>query len=376
VRTFDTIVVGLGAMGGAAACQLARRGGRVLGLDRFRPPHGQGSSAGRTRIIREAYFEHPAYVPLVRRAYDAWRALERDARRELLRTTGGLMIGPASGPIVAGALRSAREHGLAHEQLDAASLARRWPVLRPDAHHVGVFEPRAGVLFPEACVAAHLEGAVRAGAELRFDEPARGWDAHGDSLRVHTGRGTYEAGALVLAPGAWLPELRNGIALPLAIRRQTVFWLASREPAAVRPDRLPIFIWEHDPGRFIYGFPDFGDGFKLARHGEGEPTDADRARRTADASEAAELLALAERYMPPAAGPVREASACLYSCTPDAHFVIDAHPAHPRAIVASICSGHGFKFASAMGEVLADLATATRPRFDLKMFRLDRFAPG
>lgn len=369
---YDTIVVGLGTMGSAAACHLARRGKKVLGLDRFTPPHDRGSASGRTRIIREAYFEHPAYVPLVQRAYEAWAALERDSGRRLLVTTGGLMIGPREGALVAGALESARQHGLRHELLNAADLRRRWETLRPEADTVAVWEPRAGVLFPEDCIAAHLAAAAGAGAELRCDEPAESWAADGDGVIVRTARGTYAADRLVLTAGAWLGRLLADLALPLKVRRQLLFWFTPRTPAAFAPQRFPVFIWEHEADRFFYGFPDFGDGVKVARHGEGEVTEADRVRRDVDPAEAADLQMRLARYVPDAAGPLRDSAVCMYTCTPDAHFIVDAHPRHPQVTVASVCSGHGFKFASVMGEILADHASGRPPAFDLSMFRLDR----
>ena len=325
----DVIVAGLGAMGSAAACALARRGHRVLGLDRFAPPHREGSSSGRTRIIREAYFEHPAYVPIVERAYEAWAALERDSGRTLLRETGGLMIGP------------------------------------PD-----------GVLFPEDCVAAHLEVAARAGAELRTGEPVESWEPDGEGVLVRTPRGTHRAARLVLAPGAWLARLVPELALPLVVRRQLLFWFSTHEPAEFAPGRFPVFIWEHEAGRFFYGFPEFGDGVKVARHGEGRIVEPDDVRRDVAGHEADDLRLQLARHLPAACGALRESAVCLYTCTPDGHFIMDAHPAHPQVTIASVCSGHGFKFASAIGEILADLATGERPRFDLSMFRLGRFGRG
>ena len=373
---YDVIVAGLGAMGGAAASVLARRGRRVLGLDRFAPPHREGSSSGRTRIIREAYFEHPAYVPIVQRAYEAWAALERDSGRTLFRQTGGLMIGPPDGVLVGGALRSAREHALRHEIVPSEDLARRWPALRPDVGVVGVWEPRAGVLFPEECVAAHLELAARTGAELRTGEPVLSWEADGEGVAVRTSRETYRAERLVLAPGAWLMRLLPDLSLPLTVRRQLAFWFEPIATGAFAPERLPVFIWEHEPRRYFYGFPDFGDGVKVARHGEGEIVEAEHAHRAVARGEEEDLRLQLARYLPAACGPLRETAVCLYTCTPDGHFIVDSHPAHPQVTIASVCSGHGFKFASAMGEILADLATGERPRFDLSMFRIARFAAG
>jgi sarcosine oxidase len=378
---YDVIVLGLGAMGSAAACHLARRGARVLGLDRFAPPHTHGSSSGRSRIIREAYFEHPAYVPMVQRAYVLWEALERGSGRRLFLRTGGVMIGPPAGALVTGALLSARRHGLQHEVLETAELRRRYPALRPDEGTVAVWEPRAGVLFPEDCVSAHLEAAARAGATLAPDEPALAWSPTPGGIEVQTGKGRYGAEKLLVACGAWTTGLVPELGLPLVAQRQVLLWFEPIEPAepgdagAFSPARFPVFIWEDEPGRFIYGFPELGDGVKVARHHEGEPADPTRVRREVTDEDVRPLRAVLARLIPRANGRLRDSAVCLYTNAPDSHFVLGFHPGHPRVLVASPCSGHGFKFASALGEAMADLLLGAPPRFDLGLFRIDRFRP-
>ena len=367
--TFDVIVVGLGAMGSAAAYHLARQGRRVLGLDRFSPPHALGSSHGQTRIIREAYFEDPRYVPLVQRAYELWTALEREAERRLLLETGGLMIGRPDSTVVRGARRSAETHGLRHELLAAAEVRRRFPALRPDDDMVAVWEPRAGILIPEACVAAHLAMARRHGATLRVDEPVLRWEPDGGGVRVVSAQGVYAAGQLVLSAGSWLTSLLPDLALPLTVERQPLYWFeACRNAASFTPERLPIHLWEHAPQRYLYGFPDLGDGVKVARHHEGRLTDPDAVDREVHAEEVEAMRGLVRRYVPDADGPLRSAAVCLYTNTPDDHFLIDRHPAHAQVLIASPCSGHGFKFASAIGEALAELVSDGRTRADLSLF--------
>ena len=382
--TYDVIVLGLGAMGSAAACHLARRGARVLGLDRFTPPHANGSSSGKSRIIREAYFEHPAYVPMVQRAYVLWEALERDSGRKLMLKTGGLMIGPPEGALVTGALLSARTHGLRHEVLDSVELRRRNPALRPDAGTVAVWEPRAGVLFPEACVAAHLEQAARAGAKLKLDEPALEWSATADGVEVRTASGRHAADKLLIACGAWTAGLLPDLGLPLVAQRQVQLWfepLESEEPTdpgepgEFSPERFPVFIWEDEPGRFIYGFPELGDGVKVARHHEGAEVDPDDVPREVTDDDVRPIRAVLGRLIPGANGRLRDSAVCLYTNTPDSHFVLDFHPGHANVLIASPCSGHGFKFASTLGETMTDLLLGAPPRFDLGLFRLDRFRP-
>ena len=374
-RTHDTIVIGLGAMGSAAALAFARRGARVLGLDRHVPPHAHGSSGGGTRIIREAYFEHPAYVPLVRRAYELWDALARDTGRTLRHETGGLMIGPPDGTLVRGALRSATTHGLRFEMWSSAQLAARVPVFKPPADTVAVWEPRAGALFPEACVAAQLEAAARAGAELRVGERAIEWHVDGEGVVVRTAAGTGRAARLVLAAGAWTSKMVADLQLPLRVQRQVQLWFTPVAHApAFAPERFPVYIWEDEPGRFIYGFPDFGHGIKIARHQEGEARDPDAPPRGVDERDVAPMREVIARLMPDANGALRASALCMYTNAPDRHFILGAHPAYPQVLVASPCSGHGFKFAPVIGELLADLALEGRTRHDLHMFAPDRFA--
>ncbi|MFM1770302.1 MAG: hypothetical protein RJA22_2831 [Verrucomicrobiota bacterium] len=365
----EVIIVGLGAMGSAAAFHLARRGVRVLGLDRFAPPHDRGSSHGQTRIIREAYFEDPVYVPLVRRAYELWAELARESGRDLLRVTGGLMLGDPDSVIVAGARRSAEEHGLPHEVLGAAEVRRRFPALRPVGEMVGVLEPRAGVLFPHECIAAHLDLARRHGADLRLDEAVRGWAPDGAGVRVETARGTFRARRLVLTAGAWVAQLLPGMAVPFQVERQVLHWFEAIQPADFAPDRCPVHLWQFDGMRFFYGFPDLGEGVKLAFHHDGETTTAEGVRREVAEAEVEAMRRVMRRFLPGANGAWRASTVCVYTNTPDEHFWIDQHPGHPQVIVGSPCSGHGFKFSAAVGEVLADLAQDVPPRVDLGRFR-------
>ena len=370
----DVIVAGLGAMGSAAAYHLSRRGLRVLGFDRFTQPHTFGSSHGKSRIIREAYFEDPLYVPLVQRAYQCWSDLETRSGRGLLTPTGGLMIGPPAGVVVRGARASAVAHGLAFEELSSGAVRERFPALAPAASDVAIWEPRAGILHPEAAVETHLALAREQGAELRFDEPVERWSERaGGLVRVSTASGTYDATWLVISAGAWVQELLPDVTLPLVIERNVAHWFEPADAAShLGPGSLPIFIHEYAPGKVWYGFPDIGDGVKFALHHQGEATTAAGVRRTVSDDEVEAVRAIANRVLPGAAGRVRESVVCLYTNTPDEHFILDTLAAHRRVIVASPCSGHGFKFSSAIGEVIADLVLEGRSRFDLAPFRLDR----
>ncbi|MCU0634876.1 MAG: N-methyl-L-tryptophan oxidase [Gemmatimonadaceae bacterium] len=370
----EVIVAGLGAMGSCTLQHLARRGHRVMGIDRFAPPHGMGSSHGKSRIIREAYFEDPRYVPLVQHAYGGWAALEAESGMRLFRQTGGLMLGPPEGMLVRGARRSADLHGLAHELLDAREVARRFPAFRPDPDWIGVWEPRAGMLHPERAIEAALTVARAHGAEVRTHETVLGWDAIPGGVEVSTTTGRHRAAALVVSVGAWTAPLLADLALPLVVQRNVLHWFTPAAHAEhFTPEALPIFISEFAPAQSWYGFPDTGDGVKLARHHHGVATTADAADRTVSAGEVTEMRTLIARLMPDANGDHRESAACLYTNAPDEHFLLGRNPRQPNVIVASPCSGHGFKFASAIGEILADLATEREPAFDLSLFAIDRF---
>ena len=369
-RAYDVAVVGLGAMGSHTALELATRGRRVLGIDRHRPPHTLGSTHGRTRIIREAYFEEPLYVPIVQRAYDLWRRLEERSGSRLLTATGGLMLGAPDSEVVAGARASAVEHDLPYEELSARQVRERFPAYAVPDEHEAILEPRAGFLEPEAAVEATLALAAEAGAELRFDEPVR--ELEGNALR--TARGTYVADRVVVAAGPWLPELVPGLAALFTAARQPLLWLDPQEPALFTPERFPVFVWEWKPGWAFYGFPDVGDGFKVAVHHHGEATTPDTVDRGLRPDDEEAIRELVRRFFPAGDGELREFAVCLYTNTPDEHFVIDRLPDDERVLVASPCSGHGFKFAPAVGEILADLATGESPRFDLAPFALRRFA--
>lgn len=380
-NSYDLIIAGLGAMGSATAYHAAKRGHRVLGLDRFAPPHNFGSSHGKSRIIREAIFEHPAYVPLVRRAYECWAELEDRTGTSLLRCTGGVSLGAPDSVIVTGARASAVASSLPYEELSAADIARRIPPFRPERDTVGIWDPRAGIVAPEAAIRSHLASAADSGAELHVDEPVLHWEAdtgQGGGVQVTTPRATYQGDRLVLAVGAWLGHLLPDLDLPLAVERQVMYWFRpQRNPDQFEAGRLPIFVWEFAPGRAWYGLPDLGDGIKIGVHHEGQSTTADTVRREVTAEDEQAVRTLLKRYVPDADGPPIASAVCLYTNTPDRQFLIDWHPAHPDVLIASPCSGHGFKYASALGEVLTDLAFTGETPFDLSPFRLARLAtPG
>jgi sarcosine oxidase len=379
-RTFDTIVLGLGGMGSAAAFHLAARGRKVLGIEQFTPAHDKGSSHGKTRVIRQAYFENPAYVPLLLRAYELWRELERARDERLLFETGGLMIGVPTSMVVAGSIASARLHHLPHEILNAAEISRRFPALLPPNDQIALHETRAGYLLVERCTLAHLDLAARAGADLHFDEQVLAWEQTGNGVRVRTSRGEYEAAHLVISPGPWAPQVLADLGLPLEVERQVLYWFqSSRGVELFQPGRLPIYIWEKGDGTIPYGFPAIDGpegGVKVAFHAAPATTrcTADTVDRRVHAAEIGAMQAAIRELIPALDGPCVNAVTCLYTNTPDRDFVLVRHPANDRVFIACGFSGHGFKFASVIGEVLADLVTRGATRFDIGFLDPSRFA--
>jgi sarcosine oxidase len=370
--TYDTIVAGLGAHGSAAAYQLAKRGQRVLGFDRFARGHTLASFGGLSRIIRLSYYEHPSYVPLLKRAWDLWRELEGDSGEALLTQTGGLYLGPLDGNLVSGSLASARAHDLAHTLLDRAELQRRYPVFDIAENWVGVLDERAGWLAPERSVETHLRGAERHDATLRFTEPVEGWVREGDGVRVTTAQASYRAQRLVITAGAWLSRLLPRLAPHLWVERNVLFWF---EPRAEHEAfaKLPVYIVE-DTDRMYYGFPyDRVSGLKLAGLHFGDRVDPDTVDREPKASDEERVRSWLRRRMPLADGERRRAQVCLYTNSPDGHFLIDRDG---PVTYASACSGHGFKFASAIGEILAELTISGRSSLDIGFLSSDRLASG
>ncbi len=369
---FDVAVIGLGAMGSMTAWQLADRGARVIGFDRFAPPHAFGSAGGLSRIIREAYSEQAFYVPMVQRAYELWAELEHRSSRSILQKTGALVIGGRDSATVGGAIRSAADHRLATEILTPPEVARRFPAFRLPADHVALLDPRGGALAPEVAIGAALDLARAGGAKLCFNEPVVSWQP-GARLAIETARGRYEAERIVLAAGAWMSRELPHLSLPVVVARQPLFWFEPRGGRELfQATRFPVFLWQWTYGHSIYGFPDQGEGFKVAIDFEGREVDPNEVDRAIGAGEEAELLGILERYIPDGVGPIRRSAVCMYTNTADEDFILDRHPAEPRVVIASPCSGHGFKFSVLIGEICADLATDRRPRFDLAPFRLDR----
>jgi sarcosine oxidase len=373
MHSFDVVVCGLGAMGSAAVLHLARRGVRVLGLERFVPGHDRGSSHGATRIIRLGYFEHPSYVPLLRRAYQLWRELEADCGRQLLHVTGIAEIGPPGGILVPGTLASSRLHGLPHEVLAAPELMRRFPAFQLPPDYLAVLQPEGGFLAVEPAIEASLALASAAGAQIRSGAAVRSLEPRTGSVRVVTDGGAVEAGTVIVAAGAWTATLLPELAAWLKVTREVTGWF---EPAnAGRIAGLPVFIIESRHGMH-YGIPPHaGAGIKVAKHHHrDESVDPEHHDRTVSPDDEALIRAAIAEHVPAANGRLVAARTCLYTMTPDGDFLIDRLPGAPNIIVASPCSGHGFKFAPVVGEILADLAQSGTTSHDVARFGLARLA--
>jgi sarcosine oxidase len=372
-QVFDHIVIGAGGMGSAAIYELARRGRRVLGLEQFGIPHELGSSAGSARIFRFSYYEHPSYVPLMRLALERWQTLEREFGEQLVTVTGGLDIGLPSGRVVTGSKAACREHKLPHEVLSGAEVEKRHPAWRLPAGFEAVYQPDAGFLPADRAILAHATVARRLGADIRENEPVRGWKTFGGRVEVETDRGRYEAGSLVIAAGAWSGRLLAQLR-PLAVpQRQVVGWFATPGPEYA-PGRFPVFILDCPERGNFYGFPErASEGFKIGkfrhRQQDVDPDTIDRHITKEDE----DVLRLASRYFARPMGAPVSFKTCMFVNSPDEHFILDTLPEHPNAVVAAGFSGHGFKFCSAVGEVLADVAMHGETRHDTALFRLNRF---
>jgi sarcosine oxidase len=372
---FDVIVIGVGGMGSAAACELARRGRRVLALEQFALGHDRGSSHGHTRIIRRAYYEHPDYVPLVRRAFERWYDLEQSQGIHLLTEIPCLSIGRADSTIITGVRASARQHNLPVEDLTAGDLRRRFPAFRFGEEYVGVLEQSAGFLYVEDCVQAHACEAARLGARIQDNEPVVSWQSDGREVDVQTTEGRYSAARLVITAGPWAGQVLARHGSFLRVMRQIVLWFGTRDDRLFRRDVFPVYIADTPRGHF-YGFPALSSsGVKVAQHyGAPELGSPSEILRDVSAADEEALRGFLREYLPAVDGPRRRAAVCIYTLTPDRHFLIDLHPEHANVALAAGFSGHGFKFATVVGEILADLSDKGRTELPVRMFRFDRFA--
>ncbi|WP_301172502.1 N-methyl-L-tryptophan oxidase [Brevibacillus nitrificans] len=377
MENYEVIIVGAGSMGMAAGYYLAKQGVRTLLLDTYDPPHTMGSHHGDTRIIRHAYGEGKQYVPLALRAQQLWQELEAVSGTKLFEQTGVLSAGPLEDSFLQEIRESAETYSLPLEVLRASEVNERWPGISLPDHYYACLETSSGVLYSEKCISAYREQAIAAGATLLTHTPVTAIQPDGDGVIVHTEAHTYRAGKLLLSAGAWNPALLSslGLSLPLSPTRKTVAWFGSEEEL-YSADKFPAFIFKLADETSYYGFPSIDQaGVKIGRHDGGVEIDPDRLERTFGAllSDEGDVRSFLETYMPQAAGALRQGRVCIYTMTPDEHFIIDRHPEYSQIVIAAGFSGHGFKFASAVGEAASELLTQGKSTHDLSMFSLQRF---
>ena len=375
MKIFDVIVLGLGAHGSSAVYHLSKNDIKVCGIDKFVPPHAFGSSHGKSRIIRQAYHESPMYVPLVMEAYKLWNELENISGKKLLLKTGGLILGNENSMVIKGAKLSAETHNVPYEYLNNKEIEKRFPALKPTAETVAIVEKSAGILFPEECIKTNLKLANKNGALLLFGETVQSINIKNSCVQVVTDKGIYETEKLIVSVGAWLNDLLPELKLPLNIKRQVLFWFKNEDKQMqqfIEPKGLPIFIWEYNLPHVFYGFPDLGNGIKIAPHHEGQPIHPDLLSKEVYKDEIVQMKNILDEYFNVDAT-FNFSDVCMYTNTPDEHFIIDYYPSNKNIIIASPCSGHGFKFSSVIGKTLCDMATEQPLQFDISPFKINRF---
>ncbi|MBC7473105.1 MAG: N-methyl-L-tryptophan oxidase [Candidatus Sericytochromatia bacterium] len=385
-NNFDVIVVGLGAMGSSACYYLSQNNINVLGLDQFNPPHNFGSSHGETRIIREAYFEHPLYVPLVQRAYDLWEDLQQKTTNiksdklennesallsdRLFLKTSGLMLGKKDSGVVSGAKKSAETHNLNYKLFNSDQIKKNYPAFNIPADNIGILENRAGILFPEKCIKKYLEYAKNKGVKINYNEKMISWKSNNSNITVTTDKNVYYTDKLILSTGAWIKEIIPN--LKLKITRQVLFWLDTKGNDEFKSEKFPIYICEKNPEKIFYGFPDLGTGMKIAFHNHGQEIKPDNLDKNIYSDEIKEISDIVGKYFPKLKTNIIKSEVCMYTNTEDENFIIDYYPSNNNVIVASPCSGHGFKFSSAIGEILSQMANNTSLKFDLDPFKIQK----
>ena len=374
-RRVDVAIIGAGTMGSAAAYHLAKRGCGVIAFEQFQIVHEKGSHSGSTRIIRHAYHESPDYVPLVLRADQLWLDLEQQLQTRLLIRTGAVVMGPHECEAVIGAIVACERHSLPYEKLTAAAIRQRWPQFTIPADWEGCFDPMAGFLLVEPCIKSQIGLAARHGATIRENESVKSTATLKNGFRIETDKNTYEVDKIIVTAGAWTAHVLKELQLPLTVKRRTVTWLRPRHPNLFHVDKFPIFLADL-PGGLLYGFPLYGsDGLKIANHhSRGPAIDPDSADRNYSNDDATDAIAFARAYLPGVSEEIVEGKVCLYNLTPDEDFILDFHPQNKNMLIASGFSGHGFKFAPVIGEIVADLCLNGKTSMPIDRFRISRFS--
>jgi sarcosine oxidase len=374
--TFDIIVIGCGVMGVAACRALAKRGARVLGLYKFGVPNAMGSSHGQTRMTRSAYFEHPDYVPLIKRANVLWREIEQDAKQKLLYLTGALYIGAPDSELISGSTQAAEQHGLEYKMLTRSELSSRYPQFRSSDDSVGLWERDAGYILAEPAVIALADQALRLGAEIHGNEEVVSWFSTAAGITVKTNCSTYSAGNLVICGGPWSAKVIGRLGIDLKVTRQTMGWVWPKRPELFTPERFLPFAVDDNHGSLHYGFPLLPGavGLKVAWHAQGSVTEPDSLKRQVSEADEKTFRPFLESILPDAAGSTLDIRICMYTNSPDSHFILDCLPDADCVTIGCGFSGHGFKFAPVIGEALADLAMNGESPLPIKFLGLERFS--
>jgi sarcosine oxidase len=371
---YDVIVIGVGGMGSATVYQLAKQGKKVLGLEQFDIPHDHGSSHGVNRIIRLAYYEHPSYVPIMKRGYELWRDLEKDTGEKILHITGSIDASHEDDEVFQGSYKSCLEHDLSHEVLDGNELHKRFPGYQLPSDYRALFQEEGGFLLSERCIVNHTEFAQSLGADVRAREKVLEWTSHNDHVKVTTERGTYGAGALVITAGPWASQLVPNLGKNAVAERQALGWFQPFKPELFTPQNFPVFNMKVPEGRY-YGFPVYSiPGFKIGRyHHLDEQVNPDTVNRNISSQDEEVLRECVSRYFPQANGATMAMKTCMFTNSPDEHFIIGHHPDFANVSFAAGFSGHGYKFCSVIGEIMAQLALQGKTRHDISLFNPERY---
>jgi len=372
-NTSDVIIIGLGAMGSATSMFLSHNGIKVIGFDSYSPPHEFGSSLGHTRVIREAYHEGTTYVPIVQRAYEIWFEMNENSKVPIIETYGGLLIGRKTGDIE-NALKSANKYDIPIKKMTTDEISQKFSVLNPPKEYIGLLESRGGAVFVENSINHMLNTALNNGSIHKYNERVVRWSKKSNYYLVETNLGNYKAEKLVFSSGAWITKLLPTLKLPIKIERQVLFWFSPRKnPDKFKSINMPNSGWDLDNGLSFYTMPNLENrGFKVAMHHNGEFVDPDTLIRESNDSDLKMVRDFLEEYIPDGNGELIDSKVCMYTDTPDQDFLIDSHPDDENIIICSPCSGHGFKFTPAIGEICSSLIINNSTKFDLDKFSLER----
>lgn len=371
---FDVIIVGAGSMGMATGYFLAKRGVKTLLIDSFYPPHHNGSHHGSTRIIRHAYGEGSQYVPLLLRAQVLWEQLEKESNTTLIEKTGVLGIGPRDSAFINETIESAKTHELPLHVMSSTEMMEKWTGLNVPNHFVGCYEPLSGILYSEKCIEAYRNLALKYNASYLPYTNVVDIQGEGDRVSIKTNNGDYYAKKVIVTAGAWTSKLLHSLELPLQPTRKTFAWFETKTDEYAMTN-FPAFFFDVEEGKY-YGFPNMnGDGLKIGRHDGGKKINPDDEKEPfgSDPVDEGDVRQFLNVYMPNATGALKDGKVCMYTLTPDEHFIVDEHPGNKNIVIAAGFSGHGFKFSSVMGEVLSQLAIDGKTEHDISLFRLNRF---